>query len=235
MSCPLPKPNWFKEYLGGLLRTPRALYQAALNDVPDPAQASDRFLDAVDGVEPSDLWQAPERLRAPAFMKTNSYLGQWNRADWNYADPRLMVWAAMFQADAKKRGIPLYVHSCLRDKLTQNDLKAKGRSKASYPQSAHNIGEAVDIVHGTLHWDMSPQEWKTLYALGSLTLDRLNATLKKENKLSLAWGGNWSFYDPAHWEVSDFRNRRRELPAKPALRLTPTAILNKRDYYLHGL
>lgn len=214
--------RWWQEYVLGRLRTPQDLYSAAHYEVPDPARLEDRFLD---GAPPDGGWTAPERLKAPAFMRTNGFLKQWDRADWQYVDPRLMYWASLFIEYARKRGIPLYVHTAFRTHAEQDRLKRNGRSRATYPRAPHCIGEAVDIVHGVYHWEMSEQEWKLLHMLGLRALERVNAQLSEANKLRLTWGGSWRFYDPAHWEITDWRARVRRLSAGPPVRRTPRRIL----------
>lgn len=233
MTCFLSPKKWWQDYIAGRLRTPQAIYSAAHNDDPDNARSDDRVFDVSD---PGPTWDAPARLKASNHFSTNSYLRQIERADWALCDPRLLVWSALFTEMAKKRGIPLYVHCALRNEAEQNRVYNAGNSKAKYGQSAHNIGEAVDIVHGVFHWEMNRSEWALLEVLGRLALDKLNATLKKDNKLSLTWGGSFkSIYDPAHWEITDFRSRRRPLsPVKP-LRFTPKLALQQRHTLLQGL
>lgn len=213
---------WWQEYVAGRLRTPRAIYRAAISENPDPAQAGER-LSAIPADGPG--FDAPERLRAPNFIASSGYMSQLERADWLHVDPRLMYWAARFIDAAKKRGIPLYVHCALRDKAEQDRVYSRGHSKAKYPRSAHNIGEAVDIVHGVYHWDMSKAEWAYLHTLGQLVLDKVNAELPKSEKLVLTWGGGFkSLYDPAHWEISDFRQRLRPLSAGSPRHYLPAYI-----------
>lgn len=215
--------SWWQRYVLGELKTPQDIFRLSQRESPDQAQASDRFFSTPDdGV----LFDAPQRLKAPSLFLKEAYLSQSHRADWAYADPRLMRWAALFIEYARKRGIPLYVHCALRSESFQNALKAQGRSFAAYPRSAHNIGEAVDIVHSVFHWELSKQEWLYLNALGNLALERVNSTLKASEKLSLTWGGDFrSLYDPAHWEISDYRKRIRALPPAASVHLTPRAIL----------
>lgn len=217
--------RWWQLYVLGRLTTPQDLYQAALAESPDDALSSDRFF----GVPPDvDLWDAPRRLSAPSQFTSKRYLLQGDRADWQHCDPRLMRWAALFVEYARKRGIPLFVHSAFRTKAEQAALVARGVSRAAYPRSPHNLGEAVDIVHSVFAWDMSPQEWALLHVLGLLALDRINAMLPKDRKLNLTWGGSFKgLYDPAHWEITDFRLRIREVSPLAPLRLTPRAILAK--------
>lgn len=233
MTCPLPVRKWWQDYVAGRLKTPRDIFLAAWNNDPDPAQPYDRFLDVPDPVG----WDAPARLKAPLHFRSESYMRQVRVADWSDCDPRLVVWAAVFQQMARKRDIPLYVHTALRSRSVQDRLRAEGRSRATYPRSAHNIGEAVDVVHGVYHWDMNAQEWRLLHALGLLALDRVNTYLRKDHKLSLTWGGTFrSLYDPAHWEITDFRSRIRELPEPDApVRYTPDQAIKKRHDLLSGM
>lgn len=215
--------GWWQRYVLGGLKTPQDIYRVAHAENPDPAQASDRFFSTPDD---GLLFDAPKRLQAPSQFLKEGYLAQSERADWRDCDPRLIRWAALFVEYARKRGIPLYVHCALRPEAEQAKLKAAGRSKASYPRSAHNIGEAVDIVHSVFHWDMTPQEWLFLRTLGELALNRVNSTLKAADKLSLTWGGTFKgLYDPAHWEITDFRSRIRRLPTASPIHMTPRAIL----------
>lgn len=217
--------TWWQQYVLGRFKTPQEIYAAAKAENPDPAQASDRFLSIPDD---GPVWDAPKRLMAPGIFTGDMYLRQCERADWLHCDPRLMRWAALFIEYARKRGIPLYVHCALRSEAEQAKVNAAGNSRALYPRSAHNIGESVDIVHSVFHWDLTKQEWKLLHVLGLRALDRINATLKKDDKLQLTWGGDFkSLYDPAHWEVTDYRNRIQRLPAGPPVRCTPRGILAK--------
>jgi hypothetical protein len=217
--------QWFQRYVLGALKSPQDIYREAMQENPDAALASDRFFSVPPDVE---TWAAPERLKALHRFTSEAYLTQGDKADWQSCDPRLMRWAALFIEYARKRGIPLYVFCATRTEAEQSKAWAAGNSNARYPSSAHNIGEAVDIVHSVFHWDMSKQEWALLHTLGLRALDRINSTLKKADKLELTWGGTFkSLYDPAHWEVKDYRDRLRRLPLADPVRFTPRAILNR--------
>lgn len=233
MTCNNPPPLWWQDYLAGRLTTPQQIYSASLAEHNGQATSERQFFG--DPLDPGPDFTAPATLTAPSHFKTAAWLRQCERADWAHCDPRLAVWSSMVIHMALKRQIPLYVHAALRDKATQDAHKKNGTSKVAYPNSAHNIGEAVDIVHGVLHWDMTPQEWRLIGVLGRLALDRLNASLKKENKLALNWGGDWKFYDPAHWEVADYRTRTAHKPRVAAIHRTPYSILKRRNDLLNGL
>ncbi|MBL4917255.1 M15 family metallopeptidase [Szabonella alba] len=217
--------RWFQDFQRGLLG-PSRLHATARNELgqAELGRFEDQFF-AGELPEPS-AWVAPQRLQAPGFFLTDRQLTQWDRADWQQTDRRLMRWSALFQEAARKRGIPLYVHSAFRTEAEQNQLMARKVTRAPYPTSAHNVGEAVDIVHGVYHWTMTKQEWAMLHVLGRLCLDKINAPLNKDQKLHLTWGGDFkSLFDPAHWEITDYRDRIERLPVGPPLRLTPRAIL----------
>lgn len=215
--------RWWQDYCAGRLMTPRAIRTAALLENPDPARAEKRWMDIP--METSD-WKPVERMKAPTFIGSNAHIKLWDRADWSGSDPRLMYWAALFQEMARKRGVPLYVHTAYRGRAEQEAVNKAGNSKAGFGRSPHNIGEAVDIVHGVYHWMLTPGEWETLHVLGRLALDRVNAQLTKEQKLHLTWGGDFkSLYDPAHWEITDFR-KRLGAPVGGPIRRTPRSILS---------
>ena len=211
----------WQQYVMGRFKTPRQLTAALRSE--EGAMPPSRFHEI-----PKDdpTWRVPKRLAVlNSFFTSEGHLRQSLRADWAHCDPRLMGFTGRFIYEARRRGIPLYAHCALRDKAEQNRLFAAGHSKARYPRSAHNIGEAVDIVHGVFHWDMSRDEWRYLHLLGRRVLDTLNAGVPKAQRLTLNWGGDFtSLYDPAHWEIADFRSRVRNLPPVDPLRLTPYAL-----------
>jgi len=181
----------------------------------------DQFLGKLDGL--SD--PAPARLAVPSIMTDEAVLKQHHRADWQHVDRRLIIWTAKFIEAARRRGIPLYCHSAFRTKAEQNALVVQGVSKAKWPRAPHAQGKAVDIVHSRYHWDMTPAEWAFLAKLGRDVLHRYNQGLKIEDRLHLEWGGSWSFYDPAHWQIRTWADDIRQLAPGESLRLTPRKIL----------
>lgn len=224
MSNPLHRVSkaW-QDYVAGRLRTPRAVRSAFLSEALGPSDAYDRFFELPGDTGPLE---ALARLRAPGHLASTAYLRQLERADWAHADPRLMFWSAHVCEALRRRCIPLYVHTALRDRAEQDRVFSAGHSKARYPSSAHNIGEAIDIVHGVHHWDLTRTEWAALEVLGRLSLAKVNAYLPAARKLRLVWGGSFKgLYDPAHWEVEDFRARRRPLPARLPVHRSPRMIL----------
>ena len=218
--------RWWQEYVLGRLTSPQAIVAAARAENPD--RVEDRFTQVpVDNA----VWDTPKRLQAPAFLASEAYAAQGQRADWQQCDPRMRLLAARVVLRAGKLGIPLYVHSAFRTKAEQDTLVRRGVTKAAYPRSAHNIGEAFDLVHGVYHWDLTKREWAYIQWLVQDELRKLNAKLPKARKLALNWGGDDGSpgdnfkWDPAHWEVLDFRDRIRRMPVAAPVHMSPAVTV----------
>lgn len=210
--------RWWQEYVLGRLTTPQAIVAAARAETPP---AEERFVAVPDPVDNYE-WDTPARLRAVAFLSSASYAAQQQRADWQQCDPRMELLAARVVLRAAKMGIPLYVHSAFRTKAEQQELLRRGATKAPYPRSAHNIGEAFDLVHGTFQWNMTPREWSYIRWLVHEELRKINAKLPKARKLQLGFEISW---DPAHFEVRDFRERIRPMPVQAPVRRSPSVAV----------
>lgn len=115
------------------------------------------------------------------------------------ADDDILRFSVAFLRDLRKRGLPFIPHIYFRDEETQNRLRKQGVSKAKWGQSPHNFGMAVDIVHFGKYWNLTPLQWAVIGLIGKEVARRLN--------LKVTWGGDWKFYDPAHWELSDWKKR----------------------------
>lgn len=115
------------------------------------------------------------------------------RADREGVHPHLAAFYLRFIKELKTRGIPMYFHSGLRSDEEQNVLFKKGVTKARAGQSPHNHGMAFDLVHWKRQWDLTPMEWAVIGAIGKEVARKMN--------LKIRWGGDWKFYDPAHWEL----------------------------------
>jgi hypothetical protein len=122
--------------------------------------------------------------------------------------PELHEWWLKFQAAAAKVGVPLRVVWGYRGEDVQNALNASGNSQLRFPDSAHNRGLALDIIHMSRAWDgMSASDW--------LLLGTTGLEVARQCNLPLDWGGNWradwaaspprAGWDCAHWELTDYR------------------------------
>jgi len=218
--------RWWQEYVLGRLRSPQDIFAAARAESPD--QYENRFTEEpVDNAE----WDTPSRMMMPAFLASAQYAAQQQRADWQQCDRRMRLLAAKVVLRAGKLGIPLYVHSAFRSKAEQDTLVRRGVTKAPYPRSAHNIGEAFDLVHGVYHWELTKREWTYLHWLVQDELRKLNAKLPKAEKLAVNWGGDDGTvqdnfrWDPAHWEILDYRSRIRPLPVAASVHMSPSVTV----------
>lgn len=113
--------------------------------------------------------------------------------------PDILDFSAAFLKDLQARGMPFFPHCFLRSGEQQNNLYHQGVTKARAGESPHNWGMAVDIVHYTRLWNLNKKEWAVIGLIGKEVARRRN--------IKITWGGDWSFYDPAHWELADWKKR----------------------------
>lgn len=164
-------------------------------------------------------FDAPLRLQmSKVFFTSDQHLRQQERADWRNVPTYMRVFAGRFVETARRQGVPLYVHSAYRDQQEQQALYDKGRTKAKWPRAPHCQGQAVDIVHGRYYWELTPNEWALLGKIGKEVAHRMS--------LPIVWGGDWHFYDPAHWEFEHWRNDIQVFDdAEPLKRFTARGLL----------
>lgn len=113
--------------------------------------------------------------------------------------PDMLRFSLAFQKELQRRGMPFFVHDYVRTKEEQNALHKRGISKAKWGQSPHNFGMAADIVHFGKYWDLTKLQWDVIGLIGKEVARRCN--------IKVTWGGDWNFYDPAHWELADWKKR----------------------------
>ncbi|AYP28804.1 MAG: putative endolysin [Microviridae sp.] len=184
------------------------------HNLPQHTTQFDRFL----GNYKLDNKPPDQRLAAPkSHFTSDGYLRSQHRADFQQVPTRLRVFAARLIEAGRSYSIPLYAHSAFRTRAEQDQMVARGVSKAHWPRAAHCQGAAVDIVHGFYHWDMTPDEWRFMGKLGK--------DIAAKMRLPIVWGGDWSFYDPAHWELADWRDNIRATEGGTPIRLTARKIL----------
>lgn len=134
------------------------------------------------------------------FCFSQKYGEQQGRADRTGAQAEILEFERTFVKRANRLGIPLFAHCVNRGSEEQNRLFSDGRSKARAGESPHNFGAAVDIIHGTKGWQLTRRQWAILGHIGK--------ELAGGSGYRVKWGGDWEFYDPAHWELSLWRDIR---------------------------
>lgn len=134
-----------------------------------------------------------------AVVRSLRYRRREHSVSWEGTDADMTRFQTAFIKELKARGMPFFVHALYRNKADQDRMYRNAVSKAKWGQSAHNFGMAADIVHFGRYWDLTRKEWEVIGLIGKEVARRTN--------IKIEWGGDWSFYDPAHWELADWRDR----------------------------
>ncbi|MGA0614181.1 M15 family metallopeptidase [Paracoccus sp. KR1-242] len=114
------------------------------------------------------------------------------------SDVRIVEFAQAFIKELDKRGMPFFAHCYLRGKAAQEAALKAGHSNAGFGRSPHNVGMAVDIVHFGRFWELTRDEWAVLGLIGK--------EVARKRCIKVTWGGDFrSIWDPAHWELANWR------------------------------
>lgn len=143
--------------------------------------------------------EAFENLRDREFLVTSKWKEQQTRAKRDGAHDEILIFEHKLIRRLQRDGIPAFAHCVWRTKDMQNALFVQGRSKAGWGHSPHNFGCAVDIVHSVKGWQLTFEEWAVVGHIGK--------QLAKSAGIRIEWGGDWRFYDPAHWQLADWREK----------------------------
>lgn len=153
------------------------------------------------------VWDGLNRLTHPIYYTAHGNLVRDDaRADWRGVHVHLQAFAGLLMAYFDHHGVPFFVHSAIRGKIAQDAAFAAGNSKVRWPNGAHNRGYGFDLIHGRFAWDLTQREWRAVGEVGKRIWDRYMASLKPEDRLEIVWGGDWKFYDPAHWEIKGYKS-----------------------------
>lgn len=200
--------RWLSDLRADRARRRTALVEPFVNPLAGPRVRED-----------TALWDVPQRLSAQYkdYFTGPHYVAQQERADWQQTDRGIQEFAARFVLEMRKRMIPVYVHCAFRTPEEQAKVAAKGNSKLSTVIAPHVQGKAVDIVHSGFHWELSPDEWRFFGLVGKEVARKMG--------LNVTWGGDWKFYDPAHWEVTGWKaDVRHVVNVGEPIRKTPHRI-----------
>jgi len=136
----------------------------------------------------------------PDFLKSVAFSQMQYRANELEAHPRILEFKAGLIKRMASIGVPMYAHCVWRTPDEQLALFERKRTKAMPGESPHNWGCAVDIVHCRFHWDLTERQWTVIGHIGK--------EYARAARLNVTWGGDWKFYDPAHWELTDWKQCR---------------------------
>lgn len=146
---------------------------------------------------PATYKAAADSLAAPGRIVDIAFRAQVLAMDRSRLHVDVQAFLRTFLRDLERRNIPLFPVDGFRDAETQDRLFKQGVTKARAGQSPHNYGLAVDVVHSTKFWDLTRRQWDVIGLIGKEAARKAN--------VKVTWGGDWSFYDPAHWELRDWK------------------------------
>lgn len=134
------------------------------------------------------------------FCFSQRYGEQQMRANRTGAQPEILDFEKLLIRRMFKLGVPMFGHCVVRTGKEQDRLFKLGMSRAKAGQSAHNYGAAVDAIHSVKAWNLTRNQWSIIGHVGKEAAAQAG--------LKVTWGGDWKFYDPAHWELTDWRALR---------------------------
>lgn len=140
------------------------------------------------------------------FLQSQKHKEQHQRALREGAHPDIIEFERVFVARMAKQGIPLFAHNMVRTPSEQKAMYVMGHSKKDGSTPYAHAGCAVDIVHGVMAWNLERESWTMLGHIGM--------EIALQMGVKLVWGGDWSFYDPAHWELANWRELVGGFPFK---------------------
>lgn len=142
------------------------------------------------------------------YLASRNWVEQQQRAVRDFAHPDILEFERVFVRRLAKLGVPVFAPEVIRSAKRQDDLYALGNSRARGGQSAHQYGCAVDIVHSVRAWDCSPKQWQLMGHIGKELITQKGFAVD-----SAAWPDfNGRFYDPAHWQIVDWKNQKDDYP-----------------------
>lgn len=145
---------------------------------------------------PRTYSEALKRMQVHEFdMKTNTKIIASH--DYKRLHPEMVDFVRKLTRELNKQKLPFYIHSTWRTHAEQLALLKRGVTRAGPGDSPHNFGCALDLVHVHRHWDISRKEWAMIGAIGREVARKAN--------VQVMWGGDWNFYDPAHWELKRWK------------------------------
>lgn len=139
------------------------------------------------------------------FIQSQKFKDQQLRADRFGAHPDILEFEKRLVTRMRKQYVPLFCLTCWRGEAEQNSAFVRGVSNARFGQSPHNFGCAVDIIHGTKGYDLDRRSWELLGHIGK--------EISVQSGIEITWGGDFkSLFDPAHWELKEWKTQKRQMP-----------------------
>jgi hypothetical protein len=139
-----------------------------------------------------------------AFCRSAKFADQQARANRDGAHEQIVEFEKALVKRMRVMGVPMWAHTMVRTREDQAGAFMRGVSKNDGKKAFPHMKWAVDIVHGTRGWGLNKKQWEIVSHLG--------LEIAAQRGIKIVWGGNFhSLYDPAHWELAEWR----ELAAQP--------------------
>lgn len=147
--------------------------------------------------------KAVEDIRNLDFCLSQKFFEQQHRADRSGADADILEFERTLVRRMRKLGVPMFAHCVMRGEDDQARAYVSGNSNAKWGESPHNYGMAVDLIHGIRAWSISRKSWEVIGHMGK--------EAAKAKGIPIVWGGDFKrLWDPAHWELANWRDRKNE-------------------------
>lgn len=148
--------------------------------------------------------QAVKGIRNLDFCLSQKFLEQQTRADREGAHPDMVEFEGAVVRRMRKLGVPMFAQCVMRGQDEQTRAYVSGNSHAKWGESPHNYGCGADIIHGILAWSIPRKSWEVIGHIGK--------EISVAKGIPVVWGGDFSrLWDPAHWELKNWRVRKDEL------------------------
>lgn len=145
---------------------------------------------------------AMEALRNEGFLKSPKYQEQQTRANRVGAHPLIVEFSDKLVKRLGKLGIPVFPLCIVRTEQEQMKAFLDGVSKDDPSDGLwpHRFA-AVDIIHSKLGYmdaeNHVPNGWNIIGHCGKEVAHSMG--------IKIVWGGDWKFYDPAHFELEGWK------------------------------
>lgn len=136
-----------------------------------------------------------------SFLLLPKYQEQQWRANRVGAHPKMLLFEKKLIARFETLGIPMFTHCFVRTHEQQKKEYEEGDSKSPPGQGVHEFGMGFDLIHSVAGWNLAPESWKMVRHIGN--------EVAAQNGIPLRHDISW---DPAHWELADWRKYKDGFP-----------------------
>lgn len=121
--------------------------------------------------------------------------------------PDVIAFARRMVRRMREVDIPFMAQTMLRSQAAHRHLLKRGVTDVAVEDAAHCYGMAVDLVHARQHLMLPAKCWQLVGHVGKEVALQLG--------VEMIWHGSCDAakpYDPAHWELADWQNRKHGFP-----------------------